>query len=143
MEKEIIKLISENATSESDALTKLTNVTKSLVDDHADEETLIEILKRWPKFIQIMSLFKAEKTQAMIDTAYQSSGIWEPFSAGDMVRVSNPRAKPKYKITGITDDGYEISLNDEPRGAISRERIHRVNGITPPKGYVYPKKEDI
>ena len=141
MEKEVIVQIFENATDLQDAVGKLLSIGNSLIREHADEETWLTILKRWPDLINLAHMYNT-KTPEMINAAYEAGGPWEPLSLGDTVRATNPKSKPRFRIEKITKTGYVLSLNGEEQGEISAERVHRANGITPPKGYKYPKKDD-
>ena len=51
----------------------------------------------------------------------------EGYKIGDMVNVTNYKAKPQYKITGKTKTHYHLSRDDKPHGAFPKERIARVN----------------
>lgn len=67
---------------------------------------------------------------------YETNGYWSPFVIGDMVRATNPRATPKYRIAGITHNGdYKLELDGEERGVFPKERVYRVNGIEKPADY--------
>jgi hypothetical protein len=79
-------------------------------------------------------------SQELRDLNYELNGFWNPIAVGDLVRVTNPRATPKYKVVGLTPDGYKLELDGENRGTFSRERIHRANGIELPKDYEQKQK---
>jgi hypothetical protein len=51
----------------------------------------------------------------------------EGYKVGDMVNVTNYKAKPQYKITGKTKTHYSLSHNDKPHGDFPKARIARVN----------------
>lgn len=135
--KELIEYVFEPIKTLQDAVMMFLAVSNE-IKDTGDESLVVKLIKRFPELVQIVHL-ATPKTQAMIDAAFESGGFWEPLSPGDLVRLSNPRARPKFKIDRITDDGYEISLDGDPKGVFPRKRIHQVNGLTPPKGYEYPK----
>jgi hypothetical protein len=79
-------------------------------------------------------------SQELRDLSYELNGFWYPITVGDLVRVTNPRATPKYKVVGLTPDGYKLELDGENKGTFSRERIHKVNGIELPKDYEQKQK---
>ena len=86
---------------------------------------------------------KAKKRDKMVNTACQKvvgdeqvkvkatneETIEEGFSVGDMVRASNPKATPKYKVVGKNATHYELQRPDGGRGniSLSKARVHKVN----------------
>ena len=86
---------------------------------------------------------KAKKRDNMVNTACQKvvgdekvkvkatneETIEEGFSVGDMVRASNPKATPKYKVVGKNATHYELQRPDGGRGniSLSKARVHKVN----------------
>lgn len=75
-----------------------------------------------------------ELMQELKDYNYKINGYWQPLSVGDVVRLTNPNATPKFKITGIRGINYIVDVNGETR-KISKDRIHRANGIKEPADY--------
>jgi len=73
--------------------------------------------------------------------SYETNGYWVPLSVGDMVRVSNSKATPRYKIVGFTANGdYKIELDGVEKGVIPKDRIHQANGIKEPADYEEKQK---
>lgn len=79
-------------------------------------------------------------SQELKDFNYETNGYWYPIKVGDMVRVSNPKATPKYEVVRITPDSYVLKLDGEARSTFPKERIHKVNGIEKPKDYEEKQK---
>lgn len=79
-------------------------------------------------------------SQELRDLNYELNGYWSPIGVGDMVRVTNTRATPGFKVVALTKNGYRLKRDDQDRGEFSRERIHRVNGIELPKDYEQKQK---
>lgn len=89
---------------------------------------LIDIDKR---MIGLMGDFDKETRQKINIYAWKKHKYWQPLSYGDMVRVTNPNAKPTYKITKVNDDSYIVE-KDGKTVSIPRERILRLNNALPP-----------
>lgn len=85
-----------------------------------------------PRNVALLRNFDDEIRQKMISYAWKKHRYWEPLFIDDMVRVSNPNATPKYKITRVRDNEYEVEKDGEKK-TFSKERIHRVNNLEPPK----------
>jgi hypothetical protein len=107
----------------------------------ADDDFRKMLIDKDDRIIRLMHLI-GPVSQEIIDYAYEKTGVWMPLHPGDLVRVTNPRATPKYRIEKVTRTGYEISLDGEPQGEFPAERIHRANGIKPPAGYKYTRKNN-
>lgn len=81
-------------------------------------------------------LLMTNPSQELRDYNYELNGYWSPLIIGDMVRVGNPRATPKYKIVGMTVNGdYKLELDGEEKGTFPKERIFKANGIEKPADY--------
>jgi hypothetical protein len=60
---------------------------------------------------------------------FNEEAIEEGFTVGDMVRATNPKATPQYKVVGKNATHYQLQRKEAGRGTISlsKERVHRVN----------------
>ena len=86
--------------------------------------------------VLILRNLPQELMQELKDYNYKVNGYWSPLDIGDMVRLSNPKATPKYKIAGMTASGdYKIEFDGQDKGTFPKERILKVNGIEKPADY--------
>lgn len=108
---------------------------KKFIEPVADDDFRKMLIDKDDEIIRLMHLI-GPVSQEIIDYAYEKTGVWVPLHPGDMVRATNPNAKPRFPIEQITKTGYILSLDGDQR-EFPAERIHRVNGIKPPAGYKY------
>jgi hypothetical protein len=88
------------------------------------------------KSMVILKDLPQELMQELKDYNYKVNGYWQPLDVGDLVRLTNPKATPKYKIVRITEYGdYKIELDGQVKGTFPKERILKANGIEKPADY--------
>ena len=125
---EILKLLLEYDRGSDDHNFQVLNLKLfSLNEDHDDiltDDMYKIILDKNRHYINIIK----NPSKELTDYAAKLEPT-KKLSVGDMVRATNPKAKPKYKIEEITENGYVLSLDGEIKGEFPKERIHRVNGI--------------
>ena len=59
----------------------------------------------------------------------KEENIDEDFKVGRKVNVTNPKATPRYEITGKDDTHYHLKGPDDKTMKLPKERIHRVNKV--------------
>lgn len=87
----------------------------------------------------LLSDLPEELMQELKDYNYEVNGYWMPLMRGDLVRLGNPRATPKFKITGIRGDNYLIDIDGVDR-LMPKARIHKANSIVEPADYEQKRK---
>lgn len=81
-------------------------------------------------------LLMPNPSQELRDLNYELNGYWAPLVVGDMIRASNPKATPKYKIVGMTAGGdYKVELDGQDKGIFPKEKVFKANGIEKPADY--------
>jgi hypothetical protein len=80
-----------------------------------------------------------ELMQELKDYNYKVNGYWQPLDVGDLVRLTNPKATPKFEITGIRYDSYRIDVDGKTE-SFPKDRIHRANSIAEPADYEQKRK---
>jgi hypothetical protein len=133
---------------ESDKSSKSGSVIASLIDitgwaEKNDQEIPLSVYKYTIKkdyaSIRILTNLPQELMQELKDYNYKINGYWQPLDVGDLVRLTNPRATPKFKITGIRYDSYRIDVDGKTE-SFPKTRIHKANSIAEPADYEQKSK---
>jgi hypothetical protein len=84
------------------------------------------------KFVDIVKDMLMTRTASALDTIrtdlaqnIMPQPQTEQYSVDDMVRVTNPKATPRYKITGVSDTHYDLE-KDGKKLSLPKDRIHKV-----------------
>jgi hypothetical protein len=93
--------------------------------------------------VLVLNVFKRplsqEFMQELKDYNYKVNGYWQPLDVGDLVRLTNQEATPKFKITGMRGDSYLIGVDGKTE-SFPKDRIHRANSIAEPADYEQKRK---
>jgi hypothetical protein len=93
--------------------------------------------------VLVLNVFKRtlsqEFMQELKDYNYKINGFWQPLDVGDLVRLTNQEATPKFKIIGIQGDRYRIDVDGKTE-SFPKDRIHRANSIAEPADYEQKRK---
>jgi len=93
-----------------------------------DDNTSIQYRRRLAQITGIDSFSKNTIDESAKERE-RITDIIEDFEVGRKVNVTNPKATPRYEITGKDDTHYHLKGPDNKTMKLPKERIHRVNKV--------------
>jgi len=72
---------------------------------------------------------EAKENHPKVFEGMNEEKIDEDFEVGRKVNVTNPKATPRYEITGKDDTHYHLKGPNDKTMKLPKERIHRVNKV--------------
>ena len=94
-----------------------------------DDFTSIQYRRRLAQITGINSLSENTIDESAKERERIEENIDEDFEVGRKVNVTNPKATPRYEITGKDDTHYHLKGPDNKTMKLPKERIHRVNKV--------------